>query len=152
MPELQCHFCGAPVTIGEPIPRDGECGSCGHDLRCCRNCRHWDPRYNNECTETMADPVEDKTRRNFCEYFYFNRAPFAAVTGGKAREADARAKLAGLFGGGSTPEQQSAREKLGRLFGDKPSPPKPNDARDKLDAVFRRKPEAESENPEGAQE
>ena len=153
MPELQCHFCGAPVTIGEPIPRDGECESCGHDLRCCRNCRHWDPRYNNECTETMADAVEDKTRRNFCEYFYFNRAPFvAAAGGGKAREAEARAKLAGLFGGGSSPEQQSAREKLGKLFGDKPSPPKASDARDKLDALFRRKPEPESENPEGAGE
>jgi hypothetical protein len=97
MAQLQCHFCGVPVTIGEPIPRDGECESCRSDLRCCRNCRHWDPRYHNACTETMADPVEDKTRRNFCEYFYFSRAPFAPVAGGKARESEARAKLDALF-------------------------------------------------------
>ena len=136
MPELQCHFCGAPVTIGEPIPRDGECGSCGHDLRCCRNCRHWDPRYNNECTETMADPVEDKTRRNFCEYFYFNRAPFAAATGGKARESEARAKLAGLFGGAPA-KATDAREQLGKLFGESAAK-KPADAREKLDALFKK--------------
>ena len=90
MPSLQCHFCGAPAAIGEPIPRDGECESCGHDLRCCRNCRHWDPRYNNECTETMADPVEDKTRRNFCEYFYFSREPFAGRAAGPNRADAAR--------------------------------------------------------------
>src|SRR5574341_512566 len=105
MATLECHFCGAPVTIGEPIPRDSECESCRHDLRCCRNCRHWDPRYHNECMESMAEPVEDKTRRNFCEYFYFSRVPHAPAAGGKARESEAResearAKLEGLFGGG----------------------------------------------------
>jgi len=131
MPELQCHFCGTPVAIGEPIPRDGECESCGHDLRCCRNCRHWDPRYNNECTETMADPVEDKARRNFCEYFYFNRAPYTAAPGGKVREAEARAKL-------------------GKLFGETPPTAKPADARARLDALFRKKPEPENE--EGGEE
>ena len=103
---LQCHFCGAPVTLGEPIPRDAECESCRHDLRCCRNCRHWDPHFNNECTETMADPVVDKTRRNFCEYFYFNRAPFAAAARDKSRERNARSKLESLF----KPKPETPRE------------------------------------------
>lgn len=141
MPDLQCQSCGAPVTIGEPIPRDGECESCRRDLRCCRNCRHWDPRYNNECTETMADPVEDRTRRNFCEYFYFNRAPYAAAAGGKGREAEARAKLAGLFG--DAPEEPDAKEKLGKPFGDAGPSRKQQDARARLDALFKR-PEPES--------
>ena len=130
MPALQCHFCGAPVTLGEPIPRDSECEQCHSDLRCCRNCRHWDPRYNNECTETMAEPVEDMTRRNFCEYFYFNRAPFAGVPTNQKREADARAKLAGLF---------------------KDSPPaakKPEDARARLEALFRSQPPKEPDAEE----
>lgn len=146
MPALQCHFCGTSVTIGEPIPRDSECESCGHDLRSCRNCRHWDPRYNNECTETMADPVEDKTRRNFCEYFYFSHEAYAAPTG-RGREADARAKLAGLFKKGP-PKEPGARENLGKRFGGTPSAEKPSDARDRLDALFRKKPpgnEGESE-------
>ena len=104
MAQLVCQTCGAPVTYGEPIPREAECEKCGTDLRCCRNCRHWDARYNNECTETQADPVPDKTRRNFCEYFYFSRAAFAGGTGAASRPgasrdraAEARAKLEALF-------------------------------------------------------
>jgi hypothetical protein len=140
MPALQCHFCGAPVTLGEPIPRDSECEQCRSDLRCCRNCRHWDPRYNNECTETMAEPVEDKTRRNFCEFFYFSRAPFAGVPTSQKREAEARAKLAGLFKDAPS-KAPSARDKLKDLF--RNSPPaakKPDDARERLDALFRKEP------------
>ena len=144
MPALQCHFCGAPVTIDEPIPRDSECESCGHDLRCCRNCRHWDPRYNNECTETMADPVEDKTRRNFCEYFYFSRAPFAAAPPDRTRQAEARAKLEGLFKDAPAKES-SAREKLGKPFGDTSPTATSPDARDRLDALFRKKPEPDND-------
>jgi len=98
MPELVCHACGAKVTRAEPIGRDAECEQCHADLRTCRNCRHWDVRYNNECTETQADPVTDKTRRNFCEFFYFSRAGFTgAAAGGKDRAAEARAKLEALF-------------------------------------------------------
>jgi hypothetical protein len=133
MAPLQCHFCGAAVTIGEPIPRDGECESCRRDLRCCRNCRHWDPRYNNECRETMAEPVEDKTRRNFCEYFVFDRAPIAAAAKDRTRENEARAKLMGLFKqappSGAQPGAPSAS----------PGP----DAKSRLDALFKKKPEPE---------
>ena len=91
-----CHSCGATGVPDDPVPRESTCESCGADLRCCRNCRHWNPRYNNECTETQADPVPDKTRRNFCEYFYYSAEPF---TGAHARDkaAEARAKLDALF-------------------------------------------------------
>jgi hypothetical protein len=118
MPELQCHFCGAPVTIGEPIPRDGECESCRGDLRCCCNCQHYDTRHNNSCREPAADPVEDKDRRNFCEYFSFNRAPFRAPPPGRASQA--RAGLDALFGGKS------------------PAPDRAADAKVRLDALFRK--------------
>ena len=97
MAQLQCHFCGAPVTIDEPVPRDSECEACRHDVRCCVNCRHYDLRYNNSCRETLADPVEDKKRRNFCEYFSFNPEPFRAAAGSTAKQAEARAKLDALF-------------------------------------------------------
>ena len=96
MPALQCHFCGAPITIGEPIPRDGECESCGHDLRCCRNCRHYDPRYHNECRETEAELVVDKQRRNFCEYLHYSAESFSGARG-TDRAAAAKAKLEALF-------------------------------------------------------
>ena len=74
------------------------CEQCGTDLRCCRNCRHWDVRMNNECRETEADPVAEKTRRNFCEFFDYSRLPFSAASAApKDRAAQARAKLEALF-------------------------------------------------------
>jgi len=144
MPSLQCQSCGAPVTIAEPIPRDAECGSCKRDLRSCRNCRHYDPSYNNSCRETMADPVEDKLRRNFCEYFYFNRAPYAA--GAVSSRADeARAKLESLFGKSSDPSGASKQSPASP--GSDPQRSREADARKKLEGLFR-KPEPKPGEPE----
>ena len=145
MPALQCQHCGAPVTFAEPIPRDAECESCRRDLRACRQCRHYDLAYNNACTEPMADPVEDKSRRNFCEFFYFNRAAFVAAAPNESRAANARDKLDALFGGKPTPtDTRSAREKLDGLFGGAEKPrDKAADARKGLDGLFKKKGESE---------
>jgi hypothetical protein len=118
MPE--CHQCGAEVEVHEPLARDAECPACRRDLRCCLNCRHYDTRYHNSCRETQAEPVEDKDRRNFCEFFAFSREPRrpAAATGTK--QPDARARLDALFKGG------------------KPTPEPPSNARGKLDALFKK--------------
>ncbi|HET7226371.1 MAG TPA: hypothetical protein VFK69_11730 [Candidatus Eisenbacteria bacterium] len=125
--KLQCHRCGAALELAEPIGRERTCDACGADVRCCINCRHYDPRYSNACTETMADPVLDKARRNFCEYFYYSRAPFAARAAAPARADEARAKLESLFGakpaGPARAPADDARAKLDQLFR-KPEPPK----------------------------
>ena len=118
MPSWQCHICGAPVTIAAPIPRDAECESCHHDLRSCRNCRHYHTSYVNSCMETEAEPVADKERRNFCEFFDFSPAPFADVgvkLQGRTRAEEARDKLDALF-----------KKKPGRLTQGMP----PDDRRD----------------------
>jgi len=120
--KLACHHCGAALELSEPIGRERTCDACGRDLRCCVNCRHYDPRYHNACTETQADPVPDKARRNFCEYFYYSRTPFAAPAAGPAAARDARAKLEALFGGGAA----------------KPAPSPAGDARAKLEGLFRK--------------
>ena len=129
----QCQFCGTAVTLSEPIPRDSSCEKCLRDLRCCRQCRHYDPSRNNSCRETEAELVEDKERRNFCEFFDFNPAPFRVATMDKSREAQARAKLEGLFGGsgagGSAPGTTSDRAA---------------DARAKLEGLFRKKDEPQN--------
>jgi len=91
-----CHNCGAGGVPDDPVPRESTCEKCGADLRCCRNCRHYDPRYHNECRETEAELVADKKRRNFCEFFDYSSEPFAGAPG-KDRAADARAKLESLF-------------------------------------------------------
>ena len=95
MAQLQCQFCGAAVTLAEPIPRESSCENCRRDYHSCRQCRHYDPSRHNGCRETEADMVEDKERRNFCEFFDFNQAPFRAV--GTDRANSARAKLDALF-------------------------------------------------------
>ena len=124
MPPFQCQACGTTVPYDEPVPRDSECEGCHRDLRCCMNCRHYDASRNNSCRETEAELVEDKARRNFCEFFSFNRRSFAAEKGRGAREAAARAQLESLFGGGraagaGTPSD--ARRRLDSLFGKPPS-------------------------------
>lgn len=96
MTERVCHACGACGVPDDPVPREATCEKCGADLRCCRNCRHWDPRYNNECRETEAELVTDKTRRNFCEFFSWTAVPFAGAPV-KDKAAEARAKLEALF-------------------------------------------------------
>ena len=72
MSSFLCRHCGTAVTRDAPIPRDAECTGCGRDLRACVQCRHYDPAYNNACRETEAEPVAEKERRNFCEFFEFN--------------------------------------------------------------------------------
>ena len=124
MPTLQCQTCGATVPYDEPIPRDSECEGCHTDLRCCLNCRHHDDSRNNACRETEAELVEDKSRRNFCEFFSFNRRAFVAGQKKNPREAEARARLESLFGGARAPgatRESGARRKLEDLFG-KPKP------------------------------
>lgn len=129
---LHCQICGTPVPFDEPIPRDATCERCGTDLRACVQCRHYDTSRNNQCTETEADPVVEKTRRNFCEYFYFSREKGGVRREDSQRRDEARAKLDALFGGGkgagagpgapAAPEDRAAeaRRKLDALFGRKP--------------------------------
>ena len=119
MASLTCRHCGTAVPLDEPLPRDLVCEGCNRDLRTCLQCRHYDTNYNNSCRETMADPVVDKDRRNFCEYFSFSREKFTGKTPTRDRAAEARAKLAGLFGGpakSGPSREDEARRKLEELF------------------------------------
>ena len=92
-----CYACGAAITRGEPIPRDHTCDGCGADVRCCRNCRFYDTSRNNDCRESEAELVTDKTRRNFCEFFELSDRAFAGGASKTDRAAEARAKLDALF-------------------------------------------------------
>ena len=116
MPSPVCRACGTVLKIDEPIPRDAECPSCSHDVRACANCRHYDPRLHNSCREPEADPVEDRHRRNFCEYFQLSREPWAPAAAD--RQDEARRRLNELFGGAKQPATPtpSARDKLEGLF------------------------------------
>ena len=144
MPPFQCQQCGKAVPYDEPIPRDSECEGCRRDLRCCMNCRHYDPTRNNSCRETEAELVEDKARRNFCEFFSFNRAPLVAGQGRNPREAEARAKLERLFGGPAA-LGRSAPAAPGTGAAAAPDTGAPSEARRKLDDLFKKNASGDDE-------
>lgn len=92
-----CQNCGWEYPIAGLPGRGESCHQCGGDLRICLNCIHYDARVAHQCRERRADPVQEKTSANFCEYFDFIRREWK----GKAvdqREQAARAKLKGLLG------------------------------------------------------
>lgn len=66
---LLCHKCGAAWIKRHAPSRRDRCQKCGTDMRCCRNCRHYDPSVSEQCKERDADPITDKVRSNFCEFF-----------------------------------------------------------------------------------
>ena len=87
-----CWNCG--VELGHlDYGRQDICKKCGLDTRVCRNCIFWDKNSNNECRESQADRVVEKTKSNFCDYF----KPKSGA-GGEAQSRDAmKAAAAALF-------------------------------------------------------
>jgi len=90
-----CANCGAAYE--PPVYRTTLCESCGQELKSCRNCRHYAPGMANDCREPVSEPVRDKDRANFCDWF----SP--AADAGSGREADdpgrrAKQAFSDLFG------------------------------------------------------
>ncbi|HOP46130.1 MAG TPA: hypothetical protein PK874_00590 [Desulfobacteraceae bacterium] len=66
---MNCVFCGIEInTKGNP-GRGDVCFNCKRDLRCCKQCKFYDPGSYNECREVLAERIVDKERANFCDYF-----------------------------------------------------------------------------------
>jgi len=91
-----CFFCGAEVDEKLEIHRSTVCESCGKDLRICRNCAFYSPGSHLDCRETISEPVHDKERSNFCDYFRFGGG--SSDGSGKKKSNDARERLDSLFG------------------------------------------------------
>lgn len=91
---MKCWNCGTEIDVRERVEFRAACPSCDRALHACRNCRHYDPSYYNQCRETAAERVVDKERANFCEFF-------APGTGAQVRRA---------------PSSAPAREQLEALF------------------------------------
>lgn len=93
-----CFQCGGTIPGDQRILRKEECPSCGQDLHCCRQCRFYDSGLSNQCAEPQAEPVLDKERANFCDFFRI------AEGGGSAARA--------------SKESSAAREDWSKLFKD----------------------------------
>ena len=73
------------------------CAHCRAELRCCLNCGAFDPLAAAQCRDRRAEPVMDKDRGNYCEFFQFALRLWKAPVAPTPREAAARAQLRSLL-------------------------------------------------------
>ena len=92
-----CHFCRTPLEEKSEVHRASACSSCGKDLKICYNCRFYSPGAHNDCLETSAEPVRDKDRSNFCDYFKFKESGAAEPDSPAGRD-HAKEDFLKLFG------------------------------------------------------
>lgn len=90
---MKCVFCKNEVEIHGHISREDLCPHCGRYLRCCKQCRFYDPRAYNECKEVMAERIVDKERSNFCDFF----SPKGESNHQDKQVEEAKKKLQALF-------------------------------------------------------
>jgi len=90
---MNCAFCGKAISLGEKVSRNDTCPHCRRDLKCCRQCKFYDPNAYNECREVSAERVVDKERSNFCDYF----VPIGSQKGSVNTVAEAKNALEALF-------------------------------------------------------
>ena len=82
-----CHACKKALTTGRSFGRREVCPSCGADMRCCLNCRFYDPAVSKQCRETAAELAMEKTKANYCDYFVFADRSSVKSTAEEARRA-----------------------------------------------------------------
>jgi hypothetical protein len=88
-----CWYCGSPVSDEEPFGRSLRCPACGKDMRVCKHCRFFLPGSRGDCRETNSEPVKDKERANFCDWFSFD-PKFRTAGATEAAKAASSAKTA----------------------------------------------------------
>ena len=97
-----CFKCGKDWTLSNAPGRRDVCDECNTDLRCCRNCIHFDIVVAHQCRERRAEPVDEKDRSNYCEYFDFARRNFVKIDPSK----------------GKISREEAAKDTLRKLLGD----------------------------------
>jgi len=90
-----CHRCGGEVKLSSALQRTDQCSHCYSDLKCCLNCRFFDPAVNNQCREPQAEWCPEKEKANFCEFFDFlETSPLGRPGMGGAQSEKDRARSA----------------------------------------------------------
>jgi len=77
---MNCTFCQKEITATRIHIRD-ECPACGGDLHICLNCGFYDPHAYRQCRESIREPVQDKEKANFCDFFQMSRTRTDTTTG-----------------------------------------------------------------------
>lgn len=93
----KCHRCGQAWGVSRQPGRQETCEKCGADWKVCLNCARYDPKVAHQCREPRAEPVAEKDRANYCEWFEFGENTHAGG-GNDARAETARGHLRKLLG------------------------------------------------------
>ncbi len=93
-----CHNCGREWKLDGQPGRSENCDGCNEDLRICLNCVHHDLGVAYECRERRAEPVTEKKRSNFCEYFDFALRKWSGRGSVNKRDEEAKNTFDQLFG------------------------------------------------------
>ena len=120
MEQISCPSCNKAHLFSQNLSFRAECEACAADLHVCITCNFYDPYADNQCRETIADPIAKKDRANLCEYW----RPILPGEQEDIQAVDAaKAKLAALFGDNSqsppaphSSSKDEALEKLNALF------------------------------------
>ena len=92
---MNCVFCREDIKIKGKVGRQDTCPNCKRDLRCCKQCKFYDPNAYNECREVSAERIVDKERANFCDFFVVKGSKKAGGSINRAK--DAKMALENLF-------------------------------------------------------
>lgn len=93
--KFTCWSCKTETEMHTQVFRSHRCRHCDADMLACRNCRFYDPQASKQCREPVSEPVHDKEKANFCDYF---RPADHSDGGPEVSEAEAaRARLNDLF-------------------------------------------------------
>lgn len=90
---LKCFHCGTELDFIDRVGIRESCTKCNADAHVCKNCRFYDPKVYNECSEPSAEPVREKDRANMCDYF----EPGSGAGGAAKTKDDLRAAAEALF-------------------------------------------------------
>ena len=82
-----CYACGHQFAEDLKVYRSTECPSCGKDVKVCKNCEFYSPGSNMDCREHISEPVKDKERSNFCDYFKLGQGTASGKIAEKAEKA-----------------------------------------------------------------
>ena len=93
-----CHNCGSEWELDGQPGRSESCHGCNDDLRVCLNCVFHDRNVAYQCRERRAEPVTEKKRANFCEYFDFALRDWGGSCGTNKKAEEARSAFDQLFG------------------------------------------------------
>ncbi|MEC9080926.1 MAG: hypothetical protein VYE44_04050 [Verrucomicrobiota bacterium] len=93
-----CHNCGKEWELDGLPGRSESCHGCNEDLRICLNCVFHDSSAAYQCRERRAEPVTEKNRSNFCEYFDFVFREWSGSRSVSHRIEESRKKFEQLFG------------------------------------------------------